>query len=184
MITRKLAQLMGGDVTVTSVEGKGSTFKLTFIAEPAQTEEAPSAAASGLKPAKRRARHILLVDDNALNRRVAKLFLKPGGYCITEAENGLEALKRLAEDRFDIVLLDIHMPVLDGLATLKRLRASSEPWNTIPVIALTADAMSGDRERYLAEGMDGYIPKPIDQRELLAEITRLLGTAPLSQVGS
>ena len=182
VITRKLARLMGGDVTATSMEGKGSTFKLTFIAEPAQTESGPSAAASGPKAPKRRAKHVLLVDDNALNRRVAKLFLKPGGYCITEAENGLEALKRLAEDSFDIVLLDIHMPVLDGLATLKRMRASSEPWNAIPVIALTADAMSGDRERYLAEGMDGYISKPIDQRELLAEIARLL-RAPLSQVG-
>jgi CheY-like chemotaxis protein len=164
------------------MEGKGSTFKLTFIAEPAQTGSGASAAASGLKASNRRAKHILVVDDNALNRRVAKLFLKPGGYCVTEAENGLEALKRLAEDSFDIVLLDIHMPVLDGLATLKRMRASSEPWNTIPVIALTADAISGDRERYLAEGMDGYISKPIDQRELLAEIARLL-RAPLSQVG-
>lgn len=67
-------------------------------------------------------------------------------------------------------------PVLDGLAALKRIRASNEPWRTIPVIALTADAMSGDRERYLAEGMNGYISKPIEQRDLLAEIARLLGT--------
>ena len=118
-----------------------------------------------------------------MNRRVGNLFLKPEGYRITEAENGLEALARLAEDRFDVVLLDIHMPVLDGLATLKRIRASDKPLRNVPVIALTADAMSGDRERYLAEGMDGYISKPIEQRDLLAEIARLLGTRRSREVG-
>ncbi len=182
-ITRKLAGLMGGDVTVASKPGSGSTFTLTFIARPLQGETGIRAPANRPKaqlpfPAhiSRRPRHVLLVDDNALNRRVGNLFLKPEGYRITEAENGMEALARLAEDRFDIVLLDIHMPVLDGLATLKRIRASDKPWRNVPIIALTADAMSGDRERYLAEGMNGYISKPIEQRDLLAEIARLLGT--------
>ena len=189
-ITRKLARLMGGDVAVAGNKpGAGSTFKLTFIAHPAQghtgtgaTVAQPKAQMPVLAPKSRRAKHVLLVDDNALNRRVGNLFLKPEGYRITEAENGLEALARLAEDRFDIVLLDIHMPVLDGLATLKRIRASDKPWRNVPVIALTADAMSGDRERYLAEGMDGYISKPIEQRDLLAEIARLLGTGRSTQV--
>jgi DNA-binding response OmpR family regulator len=82
----------------------------------------------------------------------------------------------LAAERVDLVLLDIHMPVLDGIQTLKRIRSSSEPWRDVPVIALTADAMSGDRERYLAEGMDGYLSKPIDKLDLMIEIQKLLGS--------
>jgi CheY-like chemotaxis protein len=180
-ITKKLARLMGGDITVHSREGKGSTFALSFIADLAghASTETPSATMTEFAKKPRTApapkgKHILLVDDHPLNRRVANLFLKPEGYRVTEAENGLEALNRLEENSFDLILLDIHMPVLDGLKTLARIRSSSNPWKDIPIIALTADAMSGDRERYLAEGMDGYISKPVDQHTLLDEIGRLL----------
>ena len=102
--------------------------------------------------------------------------MEPEGYQIAEAENGQEALAKMEEGGFDLILLDVHMPVLDGLQTLKRIRGADKPWQGLPVIALTADAMSGDRERFLAEGMDGYVAKPIEQRELLAEIGRLLGS--------
>jgi CheY-like chemotaxis protein len=181
VITRKIARLMGGDVTVTSREGRGSTFTLKFNAEVPDKQAArpglPAKIAQPFpQPKQTQTRHILLVDDHPLNRRVGNLFLKPEGYRVTEAENGLEALQWLEKDSFDIVLLDIHMPVLDGIKTLKRIRASGKPWKNIPVIALTADAMSGDRDRYLAEGMNGYVSKPIEQRDLLAEIARLLGT--------
>ncbi len=80
--------------------------------------------------------------------------LQPQGCAITEAVNGKEALDRLGREPFDIVLLDVHMPVMDGMQAIGAIRASAEPWSTLPVIALTADAMSGDRERYLAMGMD------------------------------
>ena len=93
---------------------------------------------------------------------------------IVEAANGEEALARLAEQPFDIVLLDVHMPVMDGGETIKRIRNSGELWKDIPVIALTADAMRGDKERYLAMGMSDYISKPVDSRELAAKYVSLL----------
>ncbi len=178
VITQRLARLMGGDVTVASQEGAGSTFTLSFIAQPVaelvavHVNEASRPAMQSRKSL--RGKKLLLVDDHPLNRRVARLFLVPEGYRVTDAVNGMEALEKLAAEHFDLVLLDIHMPVLDGIQTLKRIRSSPEPWHDLPVIALTADAMSGDRERYLAEGMDGYISKPIDKLDLLIEIQKLL----------
>ena len=118
--------------------------------------------------------HILLVDDNAVNRQVVKLFLKPHDVRITEAANGQEALDALAKATFDIVLLDVHMPVMDGVETIKAIRASKEPWSGIPTIALTADAMSGDRERYIAMGMTDYLAKPIDQSELVGKLMTMM----------
>jgi signal transduction histidine kinase/DNA-binding response OmpR family regulator len=184
VITRKLAQLMGGDVTVASEYGKGSVFTLTLLAQAADAALLDAASIAAAQPEHMvsatdglRGKRILLVDDHPLNRRVAQLFLAPEDYHITEAENGQIALDRLAEQTFDIVLLDMHMPVLNGIQTLRCIRASTEPWSDVPVIALTADAMSGDRERYLAEGMSGYVSKPIEQRDLLAEIARLIGRA-------
>jgi CheY-like chemotaxis protein len=93
---------------------------------------------------------------------------------VTEAENGREALDTLAAEHFDLELLDVHMPIMGGQQTIKAIRRSPESWRAIPVIALTADAMSGDREKYLALGMDDYLAKPVDQRELHAKIAAIL----------
>ncbi len=112
-----------------------------------------------------------------MNRKVARMLLKPARMEIVDAENGKQALDLLAEHPFDLVLLDVHMPVMDGVATIKHIRASPESWNAVPVIALTADAMSGDRERLLGLGMTGYATKPIDQRALVAEIMRVCSNA-------
>ena len=184
-ITRKLARLMGGDVTLSSQPGTGSTFTLTFqtsaasapklVPAPLHDRESrpPGAALMGLK--------ILLVDDNAINRSVARLLLAPSGVVITEAANGKEALDRLAERQFDLVLLDIHMPVMDGTETIGHIRATEASWRTIPVIALTADAMTGDKERLLSLGMNGYVSKPIEQRALIHEIHRALSTSAAAE---
>jgi signal transduction histidine kinase/CheY-like chemotaxis protein len=187
-ITRKLANLMGGDVVVASKPSQGSIFTLTFRAQPAQlqaqsVEQRDHEPGSVPTPMRGVGKKILLVDDHPLNRKVARLFLEPEGFEVTEAENGLVALERLAAQFFDIVLLDVHMPVLDGIETLKRIRASTENWREIPVLALTADAMSGDRERYLACGMNGYVSKPMEQRQLLAEIDRIRGISPRADHG-
>ncbi len=179
-ISRKLAQMMGGDLTVKSRVGEGSTFTFTFAAEPSSGQAKPSEGSDeGARAAARQSgpMNILVVDDVALNRKVARLFLETQGWKINEASHGGEALEKLAVDSFDLVLLDVHMPVLDGPSTLKKLRESGEPYANVPVIALTANAMSGDRAKYLAMGMDGYISKPIDQRELFAEIARVRSLA-------
>jgi signal transduction histidine kinase/NO-binding membrane sensor protein with MHYT domain/CheY-like chemotaxis protein len=180
-IARQLARLMGGDVTIASEAGKGSAFTFSFRAaaatRPEDDLEMPGDAIVPLMPDGGQLRHarILLTDDNAVNRQVIKLFLAPLGVSITEAENGREALDRLAAEPFDLVLLDVHMPVMDGPQTIEAIRRSDAIWRTIPVVALTADAMSGDRERYLALGMDDYVSKPVDQRQLQAKIFAILG---------
>ena len=171
-ITRRLARLMGGDVAVTSEPGIGSTFVVSFSAgciDADKAEEARGAkicsheqTLSGLR--------VLLVDDNRINRHVGRLMLQPLGVTVIEAENGREALDLLVRQQIDLVLLDVHMPVMDGIETLRHIRASTEPWSNLPVIAVTADAMSGDRENLIARGMDSYVAKPIDKKELIAEI--------------
>jgi signal transduction histidine kinase/CheY-like chemotaxis protein len=175
VITRKLAALMGGDVTVESEEGKGSAFTLTFMVQPV------ASAADGRPRGKapNAGRRVLFVDDHVINRRIGRLFLEPEGYVLTEAENGLEALRQLESGAFDLVLLDIQMPVLDGLQTLQRIRQSGRSWAGIPVVALVADGAEEDCERYLSQGMSGCIGKPIEQRDLLAAVGRACGvTAP------
>ena len=176
-ISRRLARLMGGDIVVYSRTGEGSVFVLTFLADPPSASSAkPDAHHAAVGTAMRlRGARVLLTDDNAINRQVARLFLQPQGAEITEAINGREALDALAREPFDLVLLDVHMPVMDGVETIRRIREAAGSWRDIPVIALTADAMAGDRERLLAIGMTGYVSKPIDQTELLSTISAVLG---------
>lgn len=178
-ITRQLARLMGGEIAVDSASGEGSTFRLTFraavgVAPVDQEANAPVQAAEAARPSSALGARVLLVDDNPVNRQVVKLFTTQLAPKIVEATNGEEALARLNEQAFDLVLLDVHMPVMDGKETIKRIRSSDEPWKDIPVIALTADAMSGDRERYLGMGMSDYVSKPIDARELATKYVALL----------
>ena len=173
-ITRRLARLMNGDVSVSSTPGGGSMFSLTFTAgaavaqaKPVATTVQPSIAEEQTPSQPLR---ILLVDDNAVNRQVVRLFLASLRTHVVEAANGAEALAKLEAETFDLVLLDIHMPVMDGCEAIRRIRASTHSWRAIPVIALTADAMEGDRERFVAMGMNDYVAKPIDRRLLLGRI--------------
>ncbi len=183
-ITRRLTELMGGTAWARSEVGRGSVFHISFRGSPVQTKTIPQDQ-PGLLAGSDEVRdqlkssylRVLVVDDNTINRQVVMLFLKPLNAHIVEATNGVEALAAMEDERFDLVLLDMHMPVLDGPGTIERIRDSNEDWAMTPVIALTADAMSGDRERYMDMGLDGYIPKPLSVRDLLSEIARVLGTA-------
>ncbi|MDP3738243.1 MAG: ATP-binding protein [Hyphomonadaceae bacterium] len=178
-ICRRLAELMGGEASVKSEIGRGSEFTLTFLAGEAAPQHrvvhegvsmSEDESRSTLKTQNLR---LLLVDDHPINRQVASLFLRPFNMRVVEATNGKEALEALRREHFDLVLLDVHMPVMDGVETIATIRASAEPFADIPVVALTADAMSGDKERYLGMGMDGYLAKPIAERDLITEITRV-----------
>jgi signal transduction histidine kinase/ActR/RegA family two-component response regulator len=174
-ISRRLARLMGGDVVVESTPDKGSIFRLRFVVRPAAPvvlRDAP--APLGEATPQIRGRRILLTDDHAVNRKVVQMFLKPFGIEIVEARDGSEALDRLSAEAFDLVLMDIHMPNMDGREAVKLIRSSNQPWADIPVVALTADAMPGDHERYMAMGMNAYVAKPIDQRELFTAISNAL----------
>jgi len=128
-----------------------------------------------------RGARILLVDDHAINRKVVQLFLRPFGLAITEAQDGAQALRRLAEQPFDLVLMDIHMPDMGGCEAVKRIRASGEAWAGVAVVALTADAMPGDQQRYLLAGMNGYVAKPIEQRDLLSAIARVMAAGEANE---
>lgn len=177
-ISRKLAELMEGGIFVESEEGKGSTFTLSFRATPGSRVETSTADADidrtgGMRLAP--GLSMLLVDDHALNRKVARLFLEPLGIEIVEAENGEEAIRWLQTKSFDLVLLDMHMPVMDGQEALAHIRAHDEPSiRDVPVIALTADSLGPNKRRYAEMGADGYVGKPIDHRELIVEIGRVL----------
>jgi len=178
-ITRKLARMMGGDVTVVSEPGRGSVFTLKFLTEVGDVihlNEAvlPKPAAPVTKREGLGGRRALVVDDNGINRRVARTFLEHYGLVVSEAADGNEALEALDYEPYDIVLMDIHMPGLDGAEAFKRLRNSGSLNRVVPVIALTADSMRGDREKYLAKGFDGYVAKPIDERSLVTVIGHVL----------
>ncbi|NIJ40319.1 hypothetical protein FHS78_000589 [Parvibaculum indicum] len=178
-ITRQLAELMGGEVTVVSTPGKGSLFTLTFVAEEVTLAEYPAGGEAGdgepvAESGWRDGLRVLIADDHPLNRKLVRLFLEPHGAVVTEISDGDEVLDVLGKDEFDIVLLDAHMRRMDGIDAVRKMRDAGEAWSAVPVVILTADAMTGDRARYIHAGADGYVAKPIDQRELAAEMSRVL----------
>ena len=187
-IVRRLSQLMGGDCGVSSEYGKGSRFWFTVelerdvestavVSQLAQAAVAePDDDSAGMA---RRALDVLVVEDNLVNQIVVQGFLASFGCRCTAAENGVAAVRRLtAHHTFDLVLMDCQMPEMDGLEATRRVRAHEESTTAhIPIIALTANAMVGDRESCLAAGMDDFLSKPFRHAELKAVLQRWGWTA-------
>ncbi|MCX6670020.1 MAG: PAS domain S-box protein [Methanothrix sp.] len=168
-ISKRLVELMGGRVWAESAPGKGSAFHFTILVKPANIESIKSGAASGQPQALQRSNRtkplrILLAEDNDVNQKVALQMLKRLGYHADVAANGLEVLKALESQPYDVILMDIQMPEMDGIDAAQRIR---ERWPNGPkIVAITALALEGDRERLIQAGMDDYISKPIQIEEL------------------
>ncbi len=182
-ITRRLVLLMQGRIWVESAPGDGSDFQfeIPLLAAPPPIPPAPPppAATSPAPPpaidptlGKRIPLRILLVEDNPVNQRVAHLLLQKMGYAPEFAVNGVEALAAVARQTFDVILLDVQMPVMDGLETARRLRAEYPPARRPWIIAMTANALVGDRELCLEAGMDDYTSKPVRSPVIAAALTR------------
>ncbi len=181
-ICRQLVQLMGGRIGLESTSGEGSSFwfELTLPRpDPetvrrtarAQLENRTYLSSRASRKERPRQARILLAEDNIFNQKVAALMLRKMGFHIDVAPNGREALHMLQSGRYNLVLMDCQMPELDGYEVTSRIRERERGSERIPIIALTANAMSGDRERCLAAGMDDYISKPIT-KEALGSILR------------
>jgi CheY-like chemotaxis protein len=175
-IARRLVEAMGGQIGVESTPGQGSTFWLTLrLARSGVAGDVIVAPASlgpaGVGPQGRRGR-ILVAEDNAINRLVAAGLLQSLGYTVETAEDGRQAMEAVERDHYDLVLMDLHMPELDGFAATaairERERAAGRGRHT-PIVALTADALAGDAEKSRAAGMDDHLSKPVT-RERLAEV--------------
>ncbi len=179
-ISKRLTEMMGGEIGVDSTPGRGSIFWFTAGFEPAGESPALPVAdrEEEMTEAEIQPRYrILLAEDNPLNQQFLIYFLEKAGHEVVCVSNGKEVLSALTETRFDLILMDIHMPEMDGLEATRRIRnADAEDMDAdIPIIALTAYAMKGDKERFLSAGMDQYLPKPVDMADLFSAIQRAVG---------
>ncbi len=173
-ITRTLAEMMGGEVGFFSKDGEGSTFWLDVPVPSAPRSEiqlpaSVSAALGGL--------NILVVEDNATNRLVATKILEGLGATVDTAEDGIFGLEAVQSTSYDLVLMDVQMPRMDGVEATRRIRALGAPVGHVPIIGLTANALAHQRPTYIGAGMDGVAAKPISPSALLAEIARVLDEA-------
>ena len=206
-ITARLVELMGGQIWVESIVGRGSTFHLMirfglqqpqatqpYDLEPArvhgwqalvvhdnhtpqsrQPEERSLPSSPHTLPEHRQRSRILLAEDNLANQKILIRLLEKHGYTVIVVSNGRQALVALEQQQFDLALMDVQMPEIDGLAVVTRIRQREQQTGThMPIIAMTAHAMDGDRERCIEAGTDSYISKPFRVAELLAAIEQLI----------
>ena len=171
-ISKSLVELMAGSITVRSVPCVGSVFAFSIPA-PSATAPIPEVAAETscelrIDPPMR----VLVAEDTATNQYLIRAYLESRGHAVTTVDNGAEAVRAVATDAFDVVLMDVQMPELDGRSATRAIRALPTAVSRISIVALTANALPGDREAHLAAGMDDYIAKPIDFNALRAALRR------------
>jgi len=179
-IARELARAMGGDLECTSVPGEGSNFRLTVALAPAP-EEAPAPAPAVERGARLLNGRVLLAEDNPVNALVAEAALQALGLTVQVVPDGEQAVAAFQAQRPDLVLMDCQMPVMDGFEAARRMREHEQQQGggrRTPIVALTANALDGDRERSLAAGMDDHMAKPFRDDALWATLRRLLDQRP------
>jgi signal transduction histidine kinase/ActR/RegA family two-component response regulator len=185
-ITRKLVEMHHGEITVESEPDKGSTFTVNFrctVPQPAPENAPASAAGRDAKESREGAPvRVLVVEDNHVNQKVVTTVLRKRGFAVVLANNGVEALELLEhDDRYGLVIMDVQMPVMDGLEATRRIRLNPK-WQKLPILAMTAHAMNGDREKCLSAGMNGYISKPVHPSHLLSIMDEYM--SPVEVTGS
>ena len=181
-ITKHLVDLFQGTLSVTSQVGRGSEFivRLPMGVAATGTWAVPSGEATAASAPASANALILIVEDNIVNQKVIKGLLQRKGYRMETAPDGSQALTMMDHYHFDAILMDVQMPVMDGLEATRRIRAMQR-WREIPIIAMTAHAMSGDRERCLAAGMDAYLSKPVNSAELFSLLESYLGAGKMAR---
>jgi signal transduction histidine kinase/DNA-binding NarL/FixJ family response regulator/HPt (histidine-containing phosphotransfer) domain-containing protein len=194
-ITRELLGLMGGTISVTSQLGQGSRFLVTLPLLPpvgdapaggpraagrggaghgGATQGGAGEGGAGQGGAGRHALDVLVADDNRTNRRLVAALLQAAGHTADLVANGREAVEAVLRKRYDVVLMDVQMPVMDGVQATRRIRAMPAPARDVPIVALTADAVTGAEDRYRDAGMDAYLSKPLSPDTLLATLDALV----------
>jgi CheY-like chemotaxis protein len=179
-ICKNMIEMQNGELLVDSEEGKGSSFTIRLPYQVSIEEERVSEVKQEIDYKSLGPRKVLVAEDVELNQFLARHILESWDFEVVIAGNGLEALEQLGKDAFDCILMDVQMPEMDGIEATHHIRSLSDPVKAnIPIIALTANALKGDSEKYLAAGMTDYLAKPFDEERLFRVISRnLTRTAP------
>ncbi len=175
-ISARLVQMMGGELKLESKPGLGSTFRFSI---PLQTATAPPQPPLAPVAEPRRPLSILVAEDNVVNRTLLERMMVKAGHQVKAVEDGCQAVAAMAEQDFDAVLMDVHMPVMDGLEATRQIRERErKSGRHVPIIALTALAIRGDADRCIEAGMDSYLAKPYRRQDLLAALARFESPLP------
>jgi CheY-like chemotaxis protein len=172
VISKQLVEMMGGRIEVDSEKGKGSTFyfflkfKVGSLLE--ERKQPLMRISKTTKPL-----HILLAEDDAINQKVIVKMLNEKGHSVDTANNGLEVVELYERGNYDVVLMDIQMPIMNGMEAVQKIRQKENKFKYTPIIAMTAYALQGDREKFLSQGMDEYVVKPIQMNELFFALEKV-----------